>query len=289
MLKKVFIFVLVGLLLAITAFGVVGCQRAQKKAATEPEEQSARAELSGTLRIGGSTTVLPLAQAAAEQFMEENPKVRVEVQGTGSSEGIKGVSEGTLDIGDSSRELKDEEAGLVLVDYKVAIDVIVFAVHPSNPVDNITKDQVVSILTGKITNWKQVGGKDEKIQVIGRDEASGTREYVQKEVIGEDANFVSDALALPGAGQVKAAVAQTPTGFGYIGLAAVDSTIKTIKVEGTAPSKEAIEDKSYAYQRYLHMFTKGQAKGLAKSFINFVLSPEFQSETVAEEFHPIAK
>jgi phosphate transport system substrate-binding protein len=258
-------------------------------AGCEHEKKAEKVELSGTLRIGGSATVLPLAQAAAEEFMEKNPKVRVEVQGTGSSEGIRGVSEGTLDIGNSSRELKDEEKGLGLAGHEVAVDVIVFVVHPDSPVSNLSQDQVKAILTGEITNWKEVGGKDEKIQVVGRDEASGTRVYVQEEVIGKEANFVADALALPGAGQVKAATAQTPSSFGYIGLAHVDDTIKVVKVDDVSPSKEAIAKNEYPYQRYLHMLTKGKAKGLAKAFIDFVLSKQFQSETVAKTFYPVTQ
>lgn len=279
-MRKFLIFGLVVLLVIVAVFVTAGCR---------PTKKAEKVGLSGILRIGGSTTVLPLAQAAAEEFMKKNPKARVEVQGTGSSEGIRGAATGRLDIGDSSRELKDEEKNLGLVDHKVAIDVIVFVVHPTNRVSNLSQDQVKAILTGKITNWKAVGGKDEKIQVIGRDEASGTREFVQTEVIGKEAKFAADALALPGAGQVKAAVAQTPSGFGYIGLAYIDSTIKVVKVDGVTPSRESIEKKNYPYQRYLHMFTKGEARGLAKAFIDFVLSKEFQSETVAKEFYPVTK
>lgn len=252
-------------------------------------KQDTKSKLSGSVRVGGSTTVLPIAQAAAEQFQAKNPDVKVEVQGTGSSEGIKGVTEGTLDIGDSSRELKPKEKSLGLVDHAVAIDVIAFAVHPSNKVKNLTPDQIKGILTGKIGNWKEVGGLDEKIQVVGRDEASGTREYVQKEVIGKDAKFVQDALALPGTGQLKAAVAQTPFAFGYMSIGQVDDTVRAVKVDGVAPTPKSVESKDYKYQRNLHMFTKGEAKGATKAFIDFVLSKEFQSGTLSKEFYPITK
>ncbi|RJQ52266.1 MAG: phosphate ABC transporter substrate-binding protein [Actinobacteria bacterium] len=273
-----------GVLVVAASLALAGCGRG-------PAGQSGSAgqsgQLSGTIDIGGSTTVLPLAQAAAEQFMQRNPKVRVQVQGTGSSEGIKGVSEGVLDIGDSSRELKPEEEKLGLVDHKVAIDAILFVVNPDNRVKNLTKDQVVGILTGKITNWSRVGGSNEEIAVIGRDEASGTREFVQKEIIGENASFARDMVALPGAGQVKATTARTPGGIGYIGFAALDETVKALSVEGVEPSEKTVKDESYPYFRFLHMFTKGGPKKPAAAFLEFVLSAEFQRDTVAGEFVPV--
>lgn len=268
----------------VLALAVAGCGKAPEQ---QSMQQGGGKQLSGKLMVGGSTTVLPLAQAAAEQFTAANPGVKVEVQGTGSSEGIKGVSEGVLNIGDSSRDLKDEEKKLGLVDHKVAIDALAFIVNPDNRVRNLGKQQVVDILTGKIGNWKDVGGKDEEIVVVGRDEASGTREFVQKNIIGENARFAKDALALPGAGQVKAAVAGTPAGVGYVGLGAVDNTVKVIKVDGVAPSEATVKDSSYAFHRYLHMFTKGEPEGPAKAFLDFVLGEKFQKDTVASEFVPV--
>jgi len=258
-----------------------------KQPADQGTSETGDQSLSGKIMIGGSTTVLPIAQAAAEQFMAENPQVRVEVQGTGSSEGIKGVSEGVLNIGDSSRELKPEEGKLGLVDHKIAIDALALVVNPDNKVTNLTRKQVVDILTGKITNWKDVGGADDDIVVVGRDEASGTREFVQKDIIGEDARFAADALALPGAGQVKATVAKTPAGIGYVGLGAVDDSVKALKVEGVAPGEATVKDDTYAYHRYLHMFTKGEPADPTKAFLDFVLGEKFQTETVASEFVPV--
>ncbi len=270
---------------ALVVLGIAGITLA----GCRTQNDGGKTGLSGRVGIGGSTTVLPIAQAAAEQFQAKNPGVKVEVQGTGSSEGIKGVSEGIIDIGDSSRELKSEEKSLGLVDHVVAIDVIAFVVHPSNKVKDLTEDEIKGILSGKITNWKAVGGSDEKIQVVGRDEASGTREYVQKEVIGEDSKFVPDALALPGTGQLKAAVSQTPSGFGYMSIGQVDSSVRAVQVDGVAPNAKNVESKKYKFQRNLHMFTKGEAEGATKAFIDFVTSKGFQSETVSKEFYPITK
>ncbi len=279
MRKSIIIFLIVSFSAAV--FLTAGCN-SKSKTGTSTDDG-----LSGSLRIGGSTTVLPLAQAAAEEFMAENSNVKIEVQGTGSSEGITGVIEGTLDIGNSSRELKSEETGLV--DHKVAVDALAIIVNPANGVSSLKDDQVKGILTGKITNWKDVGGKNAKIQVIGRDEASGTRDYVQKEIIGKDAKFPADALAMPGTGQLKAAVAQTPDAVGYISAAQADDTVKVLKVDNVKPSPETVKNKTYKYWRYLHMFTKGNAKGLAKAFIDFVLSGGFQKDTVSKEFYTISE
>jgi phosphate transport system substrate-binding protein len=279
-MKKTLAFLI---LASVTALAVLAAGCTTKTESTKTTGST----MSGSLKIGGSTTVLPLAQAGAEEFMAKNPKVKVEVQGTGSSEGIKGVTDGTLDIGDSSRELKPEETGLV--DHKVAVDVLALVVNPSNKVSDLTDQQIKDILTGKVTNWKDVGGADLKIQVVGRDEASGTRDYVQKEVIGKDAKFVADALAMPGTGQLKAAVAQTKGAFGYMSVGQADDTVKVLKVAGVKPTPTTVDSDKYPYHRFLHMFTKGEAKGLAKSFIDFVLTKEFQKNTVSQEFYPVTK
>ncbi len=263
------------------AVALAGCGRQPGATRTGGEA------LSGKVMIGGSTTVLPLAQAAAEQFMAANPGVKIEVQGTGSSEGIKGVSDGALNIGDSSRDLKPEEAKLGLVDHEVAIDALVFLVNPANKVKSLTKQQVIDVLTGKITNWKQVGGSDQEISVVGRDEASGTRDHVQKSIIGEKAKFAPNALALPGAGQVKATVAKTPGAVGYAGLGAADETVRALGIDGVAPSESTVKAGAYPFQRDLHMFTKGEPTDPTKTFLNFVVSEKFQKETVSEEFIPI--
>jgi phosphate transport system substrate-binding protein len=278
-LKKT-LFVIALAAIAVFALAAAGCTKTVTKTVT-------KTDVSGTLHVGGSTTVLPLAQAAAEQFMAKYPNVKVDVQGTGSSQGITGATDGTLDIGTSSRELTAKETGLT--DYKVCVDAVAIVVHPSNAVSNLTSQQVIDILSGKITNWKDVGGKDAKIQVIGRDEASGTRDYVQKSIIGAAAKFPADALAMPGTGQLKAAVAQTPDAIGYMSAAQVDTTVKAVKIDGVSPSQSTVDNQTYKYWRYCHMLTKGPAKGLAKMYIDFIMTSEFQTGTVAKEFYLIKK
>ena len=274
------LFVIALAVTAVLAIAAAGCTKTVTKTVT-------KMEASGSLHVGGSTTVLPLAQAAAEEFMAKNPGVKVDVQGTGSSQGITGATDGTLDIGTSSRDLKPEETGLT--DYKVAVDAVAIVVHPSNKVSKLTSQQVIDILSGKITNWSDVGGSNAKIQVVGRDEASGTRDYVQTTIIGKTAKFPADALAMPGTGQLKAAVAQTPDAIGYMSAAQVDITVKAVKIDGVAPSQTTVDNQTYKYWRYLHMLTKGSAKGLAKLYIDFIMTPEFQKNTVSKEFYLIKK
>ncbi|WP_287154492.1 phosphate ABC transporter substrate-binding protein [Candidatus Solincola tengchongensis] len=245
-------------------------------------------KLSGILNLSGSTTVLPIAQEAAEMFMDENPGVTVNVQGGGSSVGISNVAEGVVDIGDSSRELKDEEKGLGLVDNKIALDVIVVIAHKDVPVDNLTAAQVKDIFTGKITNWKEVGGPDQPIKVVIRDEASGTREMFDEKALKKE-KPVAGAIECNSNGIVRQTVSSTPFSIGYISLGYLDNSVKALKYDGVAANKENAVNNTYPLSRYLHMFTKGEATGLAKAFIDFVLSDRFQNEVVAREYIPMTQ
>lgn len=236
----------------------------------------------------GSTTILPIAEVAAEDFQKANPGKRVLVAGVGSSAGIESVSSGTSDIGTSSRELTpDEKKTLGLVDTPIALDAIAVIVSPSNPVTALTKAQVSDIFQGRITNWKELGGPDLTIGLVNRDEASGTRDAFSKIVLGGK-DFDPTAAVLPGTGQVRSVVAQSPSAIGYISLGFVDSTVKALSVDGIAPNEKTVADGSYPISRVLHFFTKGQPKGLTKAFIDFVLSTKIQEEVVRDAgFLPI--
>src|SRR5450759_3567523 len=165
------------------------------------------------LTVNGSTTILPIAEVAAEMFHEQNPGLSVLVSGVGSSAGIESVTNGTCDIGTSSRELTPQEKTLGLVDTPVAFDAIAVIVNPANSVKALTKQQAADIFEGKITNWKQVGGPNEPIGLVNRDEASGTRDAFSKIVLG-GAAFDSRAAVLPGTGQVRSVVADSVTAVG---------------------------------------------------------------------------
>lgn len=269
------------LALVLTA---AGCGDKGGESPAEPEKP----KLSGTLNLSGSTTVLPLAQEAADMFMDENPDVTVNVQGGGSSVGISNVAEGVVDIGDSSRGLKDEEKSLGLVDHEIALDVIVVIANKDVEVDDLTADQVVGIFTGKITNWKEVGGKDAPITVVVRDEASGTREIFDEKAMKKE-KPKEGAIECNSNGIVRQTVSSTPNSIGYVSLGYLDGSVKALKYGGVQGSKETSVNNTYPLSRYLHMFTKGEAAGLAKAFIDFVLSDRFQDEVVAKEYIPMTE
>ncbi len=248
--------------------------------------------LSGTLKLSGSTTVLPLAQEAADQLMDENKDLKITVQGGGSSVGITQVSEGVVEIGNSSRDLKPEEQSLGLVDNKIALDIIVAIVNPDSvKVDNLSMDQLKGIFLGTYTDWSQVGGEAGPIKVIIRDEASGTREMFDEKVLGskKDAPVkpVSGAEEANSSGVLRQKVASMKGAIGYISKGYVDNSVKELKLDGAEPTTENAVSKKYALSRYLHMFTKGEPTGLAASYIDYVLSDDFQQNVVAKEYIPI--
>lgn len=237
--------------------------------------------------VTGSTTIQPIAEVAAEEYMAANPDTAILVSGVGSSAGIENVSNGTSDIGTSSRELKDEEKDLGLTDTPIAYDAIAIIVNPSNPVTNLTKAQAKDIFQGTITNWKEVGGPDLEIGIVNRDEASGTREAFAKIVLNKE-RFDPNAVILPGTGQVRSVVAQAPSAVGYISLGFVTDDVKAIAVDGVEASEATVISGEYPVQRLLHFFTVGEPKGLAKKYIEYVLSANVQETVVRDAgFIPI--
>ncbi|MFH2069274.1 MAG: phosphate ABC transporter substrate-binding protein [Candidatus Omnitrophota bacterium] len=242
--------------------------------------------------LQGSTTVLPIAQRAAENFMKKYPTVNVTVRGGGSGTGINALLAGTTDIAQSSRAMKRAEkeklasTGGSAVEYKVAIDGLMLVVNPSNPVTGLTLQQAKDIFTGAITNWSEVGGKDEKIVLVSRDTSSGTYEAF-KELVLKGSNPASNALLQASNQAVATAVGQTPTAIGYIGLGYASDKTKALTVNGVQPTVETVKKGKYLVRRYLYMYTNGPAKGLAGSFINFVLSAEGQKIVAEEGFVPL--
>ena len=244
--------------------------------------------LTGTLSLAGSTTVQPIASAAAEEFMAMHDEVLVTVQGGGSGTGVTQVGQGTVDIGNASREVKSSEMETYpdIVPTAVAADGIAVVVNPSNPVSTLTKQQVSDIFTGAITNWSQVGGNDREIVVVVREDGSGTRATFE-ELVHKGVDSVSSALQKPSNGAAKTTVSQTPYAIGYVGLGYVDDSVKTVGVDGVSASEETIKDGSYPISRFLYMITDGEPSGLAKAFIDFVLSAEGQQLVSEEGFIPL--
>lgn len=243
--------------------------------AAKAEEKTANADLSGSISMVGSTSMEKLANAVSEAFMEKYPKVTVTAEFVGSGAGIEAVTNGTADIGNSSRNLKDEEKANGVAENIVAIDGIAVVVDPANTVEDLTKDQLTSIYDGSVTNWKDVGGNDAPIVVVGREAGSGTRGAFEELLKLEDACKYSNELDSTGA--VMAKVASTPGSIGYVSLDVLDDTVKAVKLDGAEPTEENIKAGKYFLSRPFVMATKGEISeqnDLVKALFDFIYSDE---------------
>lgn len=227
-------------------------------AADEAADTSADkyADLSGSVSMSGSTSMEKLANAVAESFMEKYPNVTVTAEFTGSSAGIESVLAGSVDIGNSSRNLKDDEKSAGAAENIVAIDGIAVVADPANKVEDLTKDQLVSIYTGETKNWSEVGGDDQAIVVVGREAGSGTRGAFEELLDIADACVYANELDSTGA--VMAKVVSTPGAIGYVSLDVVDDSVKALKLDGVDATEENIKAGNYALSRPFVMATKGE-------------------------------
>lgn len=230
---------------------------AAKEENTEVKEESAATEeISGTVTMAGSTSMEKLANALAESFMAKYPDVTVTAEFTGSGAGIESLLAGSVDIGNSSRNLKDEEKAAGAVENIVAIDGIAVVTHPSNTATGLTTEQLIGIYTGEIKNWSEAGGADEAIVVVGREAGSGTRGAFEELLEIEDACVYSNELDSTGA--VMAKVAATPGAIGYVSLDVLDDTVAALPLDDVEPTEENIKAGSYLLSRPFVMATKGE-------------------------------
>lgn len=246
-------------------------------ASSEAAPAETTADLSGSISMVGSTSMEKLANALSEAFMEEYPEVTVTAEFVGSGAGIEAVTNGTADIGNSSRSLKDEEKAAGVVENVVAIDGIAVCVDPANEVADLTKEQLTNIYNGTVTNWKEVGGADEPIIVIGREAGSGTRGAFEELVDLKDACKYANELDSTGA--VIAKVASTPGAIGYASLDALDDSVKALSLEGVEATAENIKAGNYFLSRPFVMATKGEISeqnDLVQAWFDFVLGDEGQ-------------
>jgi phosphate transport system substrate-binding protein len=241
----------------------------------------------GNLVVKGSTTVLPIAQKVSEAYMKEKPDVRISISGGGSGNGIKAVIDGTTDIGNASRFIKEKEVKLAVekgaypVPFAVAYDCIIPVVHPSNGVSNVTLEQLKAIYEGKVTNWKDLGGADKEIAVCSRDTSSGTYEvWGEKVLLG--ARVSPKALLQASNGAVVQTVSKNPNAIGYIGLGYLDASTKMLSVGGVKGSVETTLNGTFPISRPLFMFTRGWPEGETADFVNYVLNPEKGQKLVGD-------
>ncbi len=246
----------------------------------------------GQISVNGSTTVLPIAQKAAEAYMKEHPDTSISISGGGSGNGIKALIDKTTDIANASRAMKKEEIekakanGGDPVEFIVAFDCIVPVVHPSNPLKNITVDQLKGLYKGDIKNWKEIGGSDKPVVVISRDTSSGTYEVWEEKVMKKERVFPG-ALLQASNGAVVQAVSKNPNAIGYIGLGYMDSSVKGLSVNGITGSKKTTLDKSFPISRPLYMYTPIKPAGDIKKFMEFVVSDKGQKLVEEEGFIPL--
>ena len=248
---------------------------AAESSAAAPSETTA--DLSGSISMVGSTSMEKLANALSEAFTEKYPNVTVTAEFVGSGAGIEAVTNGTADIGNSSRNLKDDEKAAGVVENVVAIDGIAVCVDPANEVTNLTKEQLTNIYNGTVTNWKDVGGADEPIIVIGREAGSGTRGAFEELVDLVDGCKYANELDSTGA--VIAKVASTPGAIGYASLDALDDSVKALSLEGVEATAENIKAGNYFLSRPFVMATKGEISeqnDLVQAWFDFVLGDEGQ-------------
>ncbi len=242
--------------------------------------QGAPAELSGKLAIAGSTTVLPINQECARLLMDKNPGLRISVSGGGSGHGVKSVGAGEIDIGAASRDVKSKEMETYpdLKPVGIGKDSVAIVVHPSNGVSELTMEQASKIFSGEIKNWKELGGANEAIRVITREEGSGTREVFEKYVMKpSEKEIAGEASVKPSNGEVRATVSGDEKSIGYVSLGYIDPSVKALRMDGVEATVENVLADKYPIVRTLYLITKGEPSQLEEAFIDFALSEEGQN------------
>ncbi len=239
--------------------------------------------------LEGSTTVLPIAQRAAEVFMKQNPEADLSVRGGGSGVGIASIIDGTCDIANASRAIKPSELekaskkGRDLKAHIIAMDGISHILHPANPVKGLTREQIKKLYTTRVKNWKEIGGPDLRLVVISRDSASGTFEAFSEMVLDKK-KVRPDAIMQASNQGIASIVARTPGAIGYVGLGYVTDSVKAIEVDGVMPDKNSVLRNKYPISRPLFMYTVGAPQGMTKKFLDFLKSPEGQKIASEEGF-----
>lgn len=263
---------------------VAGTSSAAGTSASEASSTAAE-ELSGTLSMNGSTSMEKVIKAVNGAFMEKNKGVTVNLNLTGSGTGIQEASEGKCDIGNSSRKLKDEESEKLDATV-VGLDGIALVVNPANKLEDITLEDLAKVYSGEITNWKELGGDDKSIVVIGREDGSGTRDGFESIVMGD--KEPKYAQELESTGSVINAVATTDGAIGYASLANVDETVKALKIGGIEATEENVKSGVYEVQRpFICATLKGSDNKLVKAYLDFILSEEGQALVLAQGAVPV--
>ena len=278
----------------VMALSLTACGSQSSASTADSASSAASSSISGTVTASGSSALLPLVQAAADDYMEANPNVSVTTNGGGSGTGLKQVADGSVDIGDSdvfAAEKLDATTAASLTDHEVATITMAAVANKSLGVTNLTTQQLTDIFTAKITNWKEVGGEDLKIQVINRDEASGTREAFRT-IVMDGTPFDRRSAVLSGTGQVRDVVSRSRGAIGYISLGFVDSlnaktSVKAVSVNHVEASEKTVASGGYPISRDLYFFVKGAPSQQAQDYIDYVTSEKMDKQIREAGFIPV--
>lgn len=272
---------------ALAGLTMAGCSSNSGSAATEGGEEGgeeAAADVSGSITAVGSTALQPLVEAAAEQFMEENPNVQITIQGGGSGQGITQIVQGAVQIGNSDvfaeEKVEDPADAEKVKDNRVCVVGMGPIVNSDVAIDDISIEDLARIFTGEVTNWNQVGGNDEEIVVINRQSGSGTRAVFEAAVLGdqESATFQEQDSS----GTVAKMVSETPGAISYLAFSYFDDSTKALSVGGVAPETANVEDNSWTIWAYEHMYTALEPDAATQAFIEYMMSDEVQGSLVEE-------
>lgn len=282
------LYVKISLFILITTFGA--CEKEKSNEAFSPSKALVSfSNLEGTLDIAGGTAHIPVMEEAAKRIMTANPKIRITVAGGGSGVGVQKVGEGLVHIGNTGRPLSDKEVRKYgLKSFAFAIDGVAVAVHPENPVQALTRQQVKDIFAGKISNWKAVGGREGTINLYGRDEASGTRSVFWKTLL-DKGPVATAANVVPSNGAMKTAIGGDVNAIGYLSIGHVDESVAAVTLDGIEASQENARTGTYKVTRKLYMNTKGEPSDLTKAFIDYILSPEGANIVQSKGYIPTTK
>lgn len=299
-IKRLAVLGLAGLMLLATA----ACSRTapgdkaalQENQAKSQQAPSQSADGKMVLQVNGSTSVEKLMTMLSDQYTAKNPNISLQIQAPGSSAGIKAVNDGSAQIGMSSRELKGDELTWGLVATPIAYDGIAVVVNPSNPVSNLTTDQVNQIFSGKITNWKEVGGPDKEILLVIREAGSGTRDAFEEivklfeEKDGKKVSTVAEdkAIIADSTNAITQNVAGKTNAIGYVSLGSLNTeTTRPLQLNGVDCTAENVKNKTYAIARPFLLLTKGTPKAEIQSVLDYILSADGQALVVKEKFIPV--
>jgi phosphate transport system substrate-binding protein len=284
-MKKLSLFAIFAALMVFMAACGGGTSTDKKDTSNKTAKKE---EVSGSVVASGSTALQPLVAAAAEQFQTDNPKASVQVNGGGSGTGLSQVSQGAVQIGNSDVFAEDKKI-TGLVDHKVAVVGITAAINPKVGIKDIKKDDLIKVFTGKITNWKELGGADQKITLVNRPDSSGTRAIFNKFAL--DGATPKEGITEDASNTVKKIISETPGAIGYLAFSYLtDKTVTAMSIDGVEPTPENVQSGKFTVWAYEHMYTKGDATGATKTFIDYIMSDAIQSSLVTQQgYIPVTK